>query len=84
MIGCKECPDLKKWYHGPHSNFGMFSYSCARTGYNIEDPEQIACGCPIGCNSEHHVACRSCTDPMRGMYAYCPLYLPEVIPDGTP
>lgn len=47
MIGCKECPDLKKWYHGPNSHFGMISYSCARTGYIIDDPEQIARVCPM-------------------------------------
>lgn len=37
---CRDCSDLKRYYHGPNSNFGMFSYSCARTCYNIEHPDE--------------------------------------------
>lgn len=36
----------------------------------------------MGCNSHHYAACRSCTDPMRGMYAQCPLAPLEVLTDG--
>jgi len=51
---CKECPDLKCYYHGPHSNLGMFSYSCACTGLNIEYPENEARAevCPRGMSPE--------------------------------
>lgn len=35
-----------------------------------------------GCDSSHYAACRSCTDPMRGMYAHCPLAPLEVVQDG--
>jgi hypothetical protein len=35
------------------------------------------------CISDHYAGCRTCTDPMKGMYPHCPLNPPEVLPDGT-
>lgn len=37
---CRECPDLKRYYHGPNSHLGMISYTCGRTLYNIEYPDE--------------------------------------------
>lgn len=37
VIYCKDCKYRESFYHGEHSNYGMFSYSCSRL--ELRDPK---------------------------------------------
>ena len=35
----------QSWYHGPDSKLGMFTYTCSKCGYHVNEKDDKCPGC---------------------------------------